>query len=62
MDKIINYIKEVVAEAKIVTWPTKKQTMYFTLAVLLVSVIIAYYLGLLDYLFSQGLGWLLLNK
>lgn len=62
MDKIINYIKEVIAEAKLVTWPTGQQTMYFTLAVLLVSIIIAYYLGLLDYLFSQGLGWLLLNK
>lgn len=62
MNKSIQYIKEVVAESKLVTWPTRKQTMYFTLSVLAVSVIVAYYLGLLDYLFSQGLGWLLLNK
>jgi len=59
MSKTINYIKEVLAEAKHVTWPTKKQTIFYTVAVLAVSVIIAYYLGLLDLLFGQGLGLLL---
>lgn len=59
MDKIINYIKEVIEEAKKVTWPTRKQTILFTIAVLVVSLLVAYYLGLLDYLFSKGLGWLL---
>lgn len=59
MSKTINYIKEVLAEAKHVTWPTKKQTIFYTVAVLAVSVIIAYYLGLLDFLFGQGLGLLL---
>lgn len=59
MSKTINYIKEVLVEAKHVTWPTKKQTIFYTVAVLAVSVIIAYYLGLLDFLFGQGLGLLL---
>ncbi len=59
MNKIIDYIKEVIAEAHHVTWPTRKQTIYFTLAVLVISVLVAYYLGLLDYLFAQGLGILL---
>ena len=59
MDKTINYIKEVIAEAKHVTWPTRKQTIFFTIAVLAISVIIAYYLGLLDFLFGQGLNLLL---
>ena len=59
MDKTTEYIKEVIAEAKHVTWPTRAQTMYFTIAVLIVSVFIAYYLGLLDYLFSHALEWLL---
>ena len=61
MDKTINYIKEVIAEAKHVTWPTKKQTILYTVAVLAVSLIIAYYLGLLDFLFSKGLEFLLLK-
>jgi len=59
MDKTINYIKEVIAEAKHVTWPTRNQTIFFTVAVLAISVIIAYYLGLLDFLFGQGLKLLL---
>jgi preprotein translocase SecE subunit len=59
MKKTIEYIKEVVAEAHHVTWPTRKQTIFFTLAVLAISVFVAYYLGLLDYLFAQGLGILL---
>jgi preprotein translocase subunit SecE len=61
MDKTINYIKEVIAEAHHVTWPTRKQTIFFTIAVLAVSLIVAYYLGLLDYLFSNGLNFLLTN-
>ena len=59
MKKIVDYIKEVIAEAKHVTWPTRKQTMFFTIAVLAVSILIAYYLGLLDFLFGQGLKILL---
>jgi len=59
MSKTIEYLKEVRAEMKQVTWPTRKQTIYFTVAVLIVSVFVAYYLGLLDYLFKQGLAWIL---
>ena len=59
MNKITDYIKEVIAEAKHVTWPTRSQTVFFTVTVLLISLIVAYYLGLLDFLFGQGLKLLL---
>jgi len=59
MDKINGFIKEVIAEAKHITWPTRKQTLYFTIAVLAISLIVAYYLGLLDFLFSRSLELLL---
>jgi preprotein translocase subunit SecE len=59
MDTITNYIKEVIAETKNVTWPTRSQTIVFTVAVLVISIAVAYYLGLLDYLFSKGLDFLL---
>ena len=62
MDKITLYFKEVFAESKHITWPTRKQTMYFTIAVLAISVLIAYYLGLLDFLFSNGLKRALLLR
>jgi preprotein translocase subunit SecE len=61
MSKTVEFIKEVIAEAKNVHWPTKKQTIVYTIAVLVVSAIIAYYLGLLDFLFSKGLGFLLIK-
>lgn len=55
MAKFIEYLKETRAEFKHVTWPTKMQTIYFTVTVIIVSVFIAYYLGLFDYLFKSGL-------
>ena len=55
MSKIIEYLKETRAEFKHVTWPTKMQTIYYTIAVIVVSVFVAYYLGLFDYIFKMGL-------
>ena len=57
MNKFIAYLKEVKAELKNVTWPTRHQAIYSTIAVLAISVLVAYYLGLLDYLFSLALKW-----
>ena len=62
MQKITEFFKEVVAEAKHITWPTRKQTIYFTIAVLAISILVAYYLGLLDFLFSKGLERALLLR
>ena len=61
MNKATIYIKEVREEMKHVTWPTRDQTIFYTIAVLIVSVAIAYYLGLFDALFTKGLEWLLLH-
>lgn len=61
MNKTIEFLKEVKAEAYNVTWPKRSQTIMYTIAVLLVSVGIAYFLGLFDSLFSKGLEYLL-NK
>ena len=62
MNKVTNFIKELIAESKHVTWPTRKQAIYATVAVLAISIFVAYYLGLLDFLFSKGLEQLLLLK
>ncbi len=61
MSKTKEYIKEVIAEGKNVHWPTRKQAILYTVAVLAVSTIIAYYLGLLDFLFGEGLSILLIK-
>lgn len=56
---ITSYIKETRAEFKHVNWPTRKQAIAYTVAVILISLIVAYFLGAFDRLFQFGLGKLL---
>ncbi len=55
MSKIIEYFKETKIELKHVIWPTKNQTLFYTLIVVILSVLIAYLLGIFDFIFLQGL-------
>ncbi|MBU0999305.1 preprotein translocase subunit SecE [Patescibacteria group bacterium] len=55
MSKITEYFQETKTELKHVIWPSKNQTLYYTLIVVILSVIISYYLGVFDFIFSQGL-------
>ncbi|MDL2297716.1 preprotein translocase subunit SecE [Synergistaceae bacterium OttesenSCG-928-D05] len=48
MEKVLDYIRESKAELKKVTWPTKKQVWYSTLVVIVVTFLVAGYLGLVD--------------
>ncbi|NLZ74527.1 preprotein translocase subunit SecE [Candidatus Falkowbacteria bacterium] len=59
MNKLINYIKESIAEMKKVTWPTKKETYNYTLLVIGISIGMAIFLGILDYLFTIGFEFFL---
>ena len=56
---ITTYIKETRAEFKHVVWPTRKQAIAYTVAVIVISVLVAYFLGAFDSLFQFGLGKLL---
>ncbi|HWB33914.1 MAG TPA: preprotein translocase subunit SecE [Candidatus Paceibacterota bacterium] len=47
-----NYFKEVRAEMRHVSWPTRAQTATYTVVVIAVSVATAIYLGLWDYVFA----------
>ncbi|QQS61092.1 MAG: preprotein translocase subunit SecE [Candidatus Moraniibacteriota bacterium] len=51
----IAYLKESKAELKKVTWPTIKMVKRFTILVVLISVVMALFLGFLDAFFSWGL-------
>ena len=55
MSKLSNYLNETKEEMKHVSWPTRKQTFTFVVLVIFLSIIIAAYLGLFDYIFSIGL-------
>jgi preprotein translocase subunit SecE len=55
MSKITEYFKETRAELKHVNWPSRSQTFYYTLITVVLSVVVAYFLGFFDFLFSTGL-------
>ena len=56
---LATYLKETQIEMKHVNWPTRQQTVVFTIVVILVSIGVALFLGLFDYLFKIGLEKLL---
>lgn len=59
MGKINNYVKESVIELKKVTWPTKKETYHYTFMVIGLSLLVAIFLGALDFVFNFGLETLI---
>jgi len=50
--KIISFLKEVRLEMKKVNWPTRKETIRYTLIVIGLSVAVAAFLGSLDFIFN----------
>jgi preprotein translocase subunit SecE len=50
--KITNFLKEVQIELKKVNWPTRQETIRYTLIVVTVSFVIAAFLGALDFVFT----------
>ncbi|MFH1181114.1 MAG: preprotein translocase subunit SecE [bacterium] len=46
--KLVNFLKEVKLESAKVNWPTKNQTIKYTLAVIGISLVIAVFLGGID--------------
>ena len=50
--RLINYIKDTRNELKHVNWPSRKQTVNFTILVISVSVIVAAFMGFFDILFT----------
>lgn len=56
---LIQYIKDTQGELRHVAWPTRLQTVVYTILVALLSVLVALYLGLFDYIFTGGLARLL---
>jgi preprotein translocase subunit SecE len=49
---MFNYLNEVRAEMRHVSWPSRRQAITYTVVVVIVALSTAVYLGLLDYLFT----------
>jgi len=48
---LINFFKDTTGELKHVSWPSKKQTMVYTLLVVIISFAVSLYLGFFDFIF-----------
>jgi preprotein translocase SecE subunit len=55
MKKFFTYIKDSIGEVVFIKWPTREQTAWFTVAVIVITLVVAYYLGFLDVLFARVL-------
>ncbi len=50
-----NFASELFTELKRVTWPTRKETLRLTAIVIVISLIIGVYIGIIDILLAKGL-------
>jgi len=57
--KLSKFIKEARAESKHISWPTRKATTIFTIGVIVISLLVGYYLGLFDFIFTSLLNSIL---
>ncbi|OGF72999.1 preprotein translocase subunit SecE [Candidatus Giovannonibacteria bacterium RIFCSPHIGHO2_02_43_13] len=54
-NNIVNYFKDTRVEMKKVNWPTRQQTIRYTIVVIAVSLGVAAILGAFDYIFASVL-------
>jgi len=54
--KVVTYLKEAYAELKKVQWPTRRETLKYTLIVIGFSVGVAIFLGIIDYILTIVVG------
>jgi preprotein translocase subunit SecE len=52
-NRIVKYLKEVRAEIRKVTWPTREEVLRLTAIVLAVLAVSSAFLAIVDYAFSQ---------
>lgn len=56
IQKLTQYFKQSKEELKKVNWPNRKETINFTLLVIFISLGVAIFLGLIDWLLTLSLG------
>lgn len=52
----ITYLRDTISELKQISWPTREQTLKLTLIVIAVSILVAVYIGALDFSFTTLLA------
>lgn len=60
-NKTVNFLKEVLVESRKVNWPTAQQVWQYTLIVVGISVVLAAFLGGVDFAFTRLLDKFLIH-
>lgn len=55
-NRIISYFREARGELRKVVWPSRRQTFNDTLLVIVISLVVAAFLGAIDYVLNIGLS------
>lgn len=55
MNRILDFLSEVKVELSKVVWPTPNQTIRLTVIVIIVTVIVGFFIGGVDYLLTKFL-------
>ncbi len=58
-EKIKKYILNIINEMKKVTWPTRSELINSTIVVIIISAIVALIVGVLDFIFTSSLTFIL---
>jgi preprotein translocase subunit SecE len=61
MNQLTKYIRATIAELRQVSWPTRQEAITYTVLVIVISTIVALYVGAFDYLFSRAVD-LIVNR
>ena len=56
MNKVTTYFREALYELRKVTWPTRKQTINYSIIVIAITIATAVFFAALDYIFTWLLG------
>lgn len=59
INKVFKFLNEVVDELKKVTWPTRQEAIKMTFTVIAVSVVVAIFIGSLDFVLTQFISKIL---
>ena len=49
----VTFIQQVIDELKKVTWPNQKEVIRLTIVVVLVSLLVGFFIGALDFIFTK---------
>jgi preprotein translocase subunit SecE len=59
INRLVGFTKEVLVEMKRVSWPSRKELINSTSVVILTTIIVGVFLGIVDVVLTRSIGYLL---